>query len=144
MTNGKICINTSSRRFPECVVQLFFSHFAPKALHNAQFWAPTNLFSEVAEPTNTKRKFLTALRKLLTQVFVERPPQRLLNNANLSASVSAMACKLFPVISFISYPAPSWLQENGCVCILGVSLWAPFVSLANPELSSIIMKWASS
>ena len=44
---------------------IVFSHFEPKTWHNAKFWAPTSLFSEVADPTNTRRKFLTELRKLL-------------------------------------------------------------------------------
>ena len=65
-------------------MQLFFSRFEPKALHNAKFWAPTHLFSEVADPTNTRRKFLTALRKKVSDlVFVKAPPQGLFNNANL-------------------------------------------------------------
>ena len=37
----------SSRHFPECVVQLFFSHFEPRTLHNAKFWAPTTLQLEI-------------------------------------------------------------------------------------------------
>ena len=52
--------------FPECFVQLFFSRIlSPKTLQNAKFGAPTRLFSEVADRQNTKRRFLTALRKLL-------------------------------------------------------------------------------
>ena len=56
-------------------MQLCFSHFEPKTLQHAKFWAPTNLFSEVADPTNTRRKFLTALGKLLTQ-FLLNPLHR--------------------------------------------------------------------
>ena len=69
----QIMRKTSSRHFPECFVQLFFSHFEPTALHNAKFWATTHLFSAVADPPNTRRESLTALRKLPTQ-FLSNPP----------------------------------------------------------------------
>ena len=72
MTNGRLCTKTSLRHFPECVVQLFFSHFEPKTLHNAKYWAPMSLASEVADPPNTRRKFPTALRKLLTLAHQNR------------------------------------------------------------------------
>ena len=61
---------------------VFLAEFEPKKpLHNAKFGAANHLFSEVADPPNTRRKFLTALRKLLTQFLSNPHPQGLLNNA---------------------------------------------------------------
>ena len=129
-TNGKLCVETSSRHFPECPdppILAFFDFlasfvfrfpllfcafflsfprilgvprrekpllfwgktlafskkarvggsgvscncfsriFMPQSLHNVKFLAPIHLlFSKVADPSDTRREFLMALRKLLT------------------------------------------------------------------------------
>ena len=61
-----------------CHAIFFFScSLGPKTLHNAEFWAPPHLFSEVTDAPNTRRKLLTALR----ESYCLNPPRRLLTNA---------------------------------------------------------------
>ena len=60
------CLKKRSWHFPEFGVQFFFLAFWAQNLAYAKFGAPTHLLSKVAGPTNTRRKFLTALRKSLT------------------------------------------------------------------------------
>ena len=55
---------------------ILFSHFEPKTLHNVKSWAATHLFHEVADTPKTRRKFLTALGKLVMTWFLSNPLHR--------------------------------------------------------------------
>ena len=62
------------------------SHFEPKTSHNASFWGPNTLvFSEVTGPQKlerTKKEVSNGPQKVTDPIFVNPPPEGLLNNAN--------------------------------------------------------------
>ena len=92
---------------------MFFSHFEPITLHNAKFLAPANLFAEVADPTNTRRKFIMALRKLLTYFLLNplhRDFKKMLSQAEKLGTGEIQAFSEENLISLVSRDMPDFLS----------------------------------
>ena len=72
--------------FPEYFPHLFLSHFEPKTSHNARFWGPNTLvFWGHQAPTiwANKKEVSNWPQKVTDPIFVNPPPEGLLNNAKV-------------------------------------------------------------
>ena len=81
VTNGKLCIKASLRHFPECVMQLFFSHFDPKPCIMRSFGLQLTCFPRSPIPQTQEESSWRHLESYWPS-FVKPPPEGLLNNAN--------------------------------------------------------------